>query len=394
MSQLHLVIYLDCNATTRPRPEVVEALLPYLGERFGNASSVHRRGQAAKAALETARESVGRSLGAEHAREVVFTSGGTEGDYLALRGALRARPERRHVIVSAIEHEAVLNTARALATEGCEVDLAPVDAHGVVRLDALERLLRPDTCIVSVMWANNETGVVQPLERIGALAHAVGAIFHSDAVQALGKLPLRVAALPLDLLSVSAHKIEGPQGVGALWIRTAAPWLAPLQGGGQERGRRPGTHHLAGIVGFARACDLATAELAEKTARWTELRDRLERGLLRSLPGVTVHGALAERVANTSFVSFSGVDGEAVLMLLDEYGVCVSTGSACTAGDDAPSHVLLAAGVPEALARASVRYSIGRETTAEQIDETIERTAEIVEHLRALAPPGLEVLTP
>jgi cysteine desulfurase len=388
------VIYLDCNATTRPRPEVVQALLPYLGERFGNASSVHRRGQAAKTALEAARESVGRALGAEHGREVVFTSGGTEGDVLALRGALRARPERRHVIVSAIEHEAVLNTARALATEGCAVDFAPVDAHGVVRLDALERLLRPDTCIVSVMWANNETGVVQPIARIGELAHSVGALFHTDAVQALGKLPLRVRDLPLDLLSTSAHKIEGPQGVGALWIRTAAAWLAPMQGGGQERGRRPGTHNLAGIVGFARACELALAELAEKTPRWAELRDRLERGLQRELAGVTVHGASVERVANTSFVSFAGVDGEAVLMLLDEYGICVSTGSACTAGDDAPSHVLLAAGVPEALARASVRFSLGRETTAEQIDETIERTVEIVAHLRALAPPGLEVLTP
>jgi cysteine desulfurase len=387
------LIYLDCNATTRPRPEVVQAMLPFLGEGFGNASSVHRRGQAAKAALEDARERVGRAFGAAHAREIVFTSGGTEGDNIALRGALRARPERRHLVVTAIEHEAVLNTARALASEGYAVDLAPVDARGVVRLDALERLLRPDTCVVSAMWANNETGVVQPIAEIGALARGVGAVVHSDAVQALGKLRLRVEDLPVDLVSVSAHKVEGPQGVGALWIRTAAPWLAPSHGGGQERGRRPGTHDLAGIAGFARACELATAELEEKSARLAALRDRLEHGLQSELDGVIVHGAGAERVPNTSFVSFAGVDGEAVLMLLDEFGICVSTGSACTAGDDAPSHVLLA-GVSEALARASVRYSLGRETIAEDIDETIARTVEIVAHLRSLAPPGLEVLTP
>jgi cysteine desulfurase len=274
------------------------------------------------------------------------------------------------------------------------VDFAPVDARGVVRLDTLEALLRPDTCIVSAMWANNETGVVQPIAEIGALAHGVGAILHTDAVQALGKLRLCVEELPVDLVSVSAHKVEGPQGVGALWIRTAAPWLAPSHGGGQERGRRPGTHDLAGIAGFARACELATAELEEKSARLAALRDRLEQGLQSELDGVTVHGAGAERVPNTSFVSFAGVDGEAVLMLLDEFGICVSTGSACTAGDDAPSHVLLAAGVSEALARASVRYSLGRETSAADIDETIARTVEIVAHLRSLAPPGLEVLTP
>ncbi len=394
MSRLEPLIYLDCNATTRPRSEVVQAMLPFLGERFGNASSVHRRGQAAKAALEAARESVGRAFGAAHAREIVFTSGGTEGDNMALRGALRARPERRHLVVSAIEHEAVLNTARALQSEGYAVDFAPVDARGVVRLDTLEALLRPDTCIVSAMWANNETGVVQPIAEIGALAHGVGAILHTDAVQALGKLRLCVEELPVDLVSVSAHKVEGPQGVGALWIRTAAPWLAPSHGGGQERGRRPGTHDLAGIAGFARACELATAELEEKSARLAALRDRLEQGLQSELDGVTVHGAGAERVPNTSFVSFAGVDGEAVLMLLDEFGICVSTGSACTAGDDAPSHVLLAAGVSEALARASVRYSLGRETSAADIDETIARTVEIVAHLRSLAPPGLEVLTP
>ncbi len=373
--------YLDYNSTTPIDPRVLEAMRPYLSSEFGNASSFHRKGQAARHAIEAARERVAEVLEVEPG-DIVFTSGGTEADNLAVRGALMARlTERRHVVVSAIEHPAVLDAARHLSKRGCALSLIPAGEDGMARLDELEKVVTEETALVGVMHVNNETGVIQPVERAARIAHAKGALFHVDAVQSFGKIPVRPESLGADLLAVSAHKICGPKGAGALYIRKGVKIEALLHGGHQEKNVRPGTENVAAIVGFGKAVELF-AEHDKEAARVLKLRDKLESGLRQAVSGFCVNGDPSNRVYNTLNVSFSGLDGETLLMNFDLKGICVSTGSACTAGSVEPSHVLTAMGLSESLARAAVRFSVGRFTTEEEIDYVLKEIPPIVERLR------------
>jgi cysteine desulfurase len=379
------VIYLDHNATTPLDPRVLEAMLPFLRDRWGNPSSPYRFGQEARTAVDAARRRVAECLGCRPA-EVVFTSGGTEADNLALRGvthALRARG--RHVVTSAVEHPAVLRTCRALEAEGWRVTYLPVDGNGVVDLGAAERALTADTVLVSVMHANNETGVIQPLEPLVELARSRGIPLHTDAVQTAGKLPGRVTALGPDLVSLSAHKLQGPKGVGALFVRDGTPLSPLLTGGDHEHGMRAGTEHVAGVVGLAEAFALACAAAESEATRLDGLRNRLEREVRAVLPDVRVNGSRAPRVPNTSNMTFSGVDGESIVLGLDLLGICASTGSACSTGDPEPSHVLLAMGLAPREAQASVRLSLGRSTCAEDVDATLRALVEVVTRLRSIS---------
>ncbi len=376
---------LDQNATTPLDPRVLEAMLPHLRGHYGNPSSACRLGQRARAAVEDARARIGSCLGVA-ADEIVLTAGGTEADNLALRGVARARREAsNHLITSAIEHHAVLATCQDLAALGSRLTIVPPDPDGVVALDALERALAEGAALVSVMTANNETGVVQPIGAIAEMARRRGVPVHTDAVQALGKIPFRPASLGVDLASFSAHKIGGPKGVGALYLKQGTEVAATLTGGHQERGRRAGTENVPGIVGFAVAVELATYQLQERMEQQARLRRTLEEGILACLPGVTVNGAGAPRVANTSSVSFRGVDGESVVLQLDLQGVCVSTGSACTTGEEAPSHVLLAMGVDPILAKGTIRFSLGKGTTETEIDFTVAQVVATIRRLRAVS---------
>jgi cysteine desulfurase len=380
-------VYLDHSATTPLRPEVRSAMAPYEDEAFANPSSLHRDGQRAKRALDGARAAMADALGAAPA-EILFTGGGTEGDNQALVGAVRAaRGRGRHLITTAIEHHAVLNTCRWLETQGYAVTYLPVDAGGVVDLDALARSLREDTVLVSVMLANNEVGTVEPLAEVARLAHARGALVHTDAVQAVGKLPVRVDELGVDLLTLTAHKFGGPKGVGALYVRRGTPLEPLLYGGHQEGGLRAGTQNVPGIVGLAEALRLAVAELPQETARLAALRDRLEEGVL-AVGDARVNGDRRVRLPNILNVGIAGVEGEALLLALDMQGVAVSTGSACSAGQEGASHVLEAMGVPPEYIRGSLRFSLGHTTTAEEIEVAIDAVARVVERLRALAPAG------
>jgi len=380
-------VYLDCNASTPCDARVVERMLPFLTDRYANPSSVgHRPGRDAAEALEAARVSVAGAIGAAGPSEVVFTSGATEANNLALHGlAVSASSARRRVVTQATEHPSVLAVARAMADNGHPLTVVGVDRDGRVRLDELASALGPDVAVVALMLANNETGTLQPVVEAAGLAHDVGAALHCDAAQAPGKLALDVAALGVDTLSLSAHKVHGPKGIGVLWVRNLGRGaaLAPrLVGGGQERGVRPGTPNLAGAVGLAAALELATEEFTEVVARLAGLRDRLERLVLAGLEGITVNGAIAHRLVNTSNLSFAGVDGAALIAALDD--LAVSTGSACTAGRAEPSPVLRAMGVPPALAAGSLRISLGRSTTAGEIDYAAGRIVEEVTRLRAL----------
>ncbi len=380
-------VYLDCNASTPCDPRVVERMLPFLTARFANPSSVgHRPGRDAAEALEAARTAVAGAIGAAGASEVVFTSGATEANNIAVHGLVASAPQgRRRLVTQATEHPSVLAVARLMADTGCPVTVVGVDPDGRVRLDELANVLGGDVAAVSLMLANNETGALQPVAEAVALARAAGARIHCDAAQAPGKLALDVGALGVDALSLSAHKAYGPKGIGALWVRdlgrgaTLSPLLA---GGGQEGGVRPGTPNLPGAVGLAAALELAVIGLAEAAAILAGLRDRLERTIMADLDGVTVNGAAAPRLPNTSNLSFAGVDGPALLAALDD--VAVSTGSACTAGRAEPSPVLRAMGVAPALAAASLRISLGRFTTAEEVDFAATRIVAEVTRLRAL----------
>jgi cysteine desulfurase len=379
------VIYLDHNATTPLDPRVLDAMLPYLRGGFGNASSPHNLGRQARIAVETARARLAGCLGALP-DEIIFTSGGSESDNLALRGVVRAgRAAASHLVSSAIEHHAVLATCRDLETQGCRVALLPVDRDGVVVLDELRRATSRPTLLVSIMAANNETGVIQPLARISEITRERGALLHTDAVQALGKLPLSLDASGVDLASFSAHKLGGPKGVGILYVRRGTPLAPTLTGGRQERDLRAGTENVAGIVGLAEAVALAIAELDKDTVRLAGLRARLEQGILAGLDGVTVNGAAAARVANTANVSFRAVDGESIVLQLDLEDVCVSTGSACTTGEPEPSHVLLAMGVDPILARGAIRFSLGKGTTEAEIDNVVTGVVAAVKRLRAVS---------
>jgi cysteine desulfurase len=363
-------IYLDHAATTPVRPEVFETMAPFFSDVFANPSSLHMAGQKARRALDEARETVASCLGASP-EEIIFTSSGTESDNLALKGVLRAT-RGRHVVVSSVEHRAVLSACRALADDsGIEVTRLPVGSSGMVEIGALQTTLRADTALVSVMLGNNETGALQPVQEIAALAKSRGIVTHTDAVQAVGKIPVNVETLGVDLLSVSAHKINGPKGVGALYARKGTHLAPLLHGGHQERQLRAGTENLPGIVGFARAMELARSEMPEHAAGLASLRDRLEQGILESIPGVHVNGHLSRRLPHILNVGFEGIVADELLMMLDVRGLSASAGSACTAGAMEGSHVLQAMGLDPALSRGSLRFSFGHGNTAEEADQIL-----------------------
>ncbi len=360
-----------------------------LRELPGNASSIHYFGQQAKAALDDARSEVADLIGAEPG-DVVFTGGGTEGDNLALRGMADAieTTDRRHLVVSAIEHEAVLNTAKALAKRGWTISWLPVPASGVVDPESLRAALTDETSIVSVMHANNEIGTIQPVGELARIAHERRALFHTDAVQSAGKIPVRVGELGVDLLSLSAHKLGGPKGVGALWMRRGIRMQPIFTGGRQERGRRAGTENVPAIVGFGVAAALAAAGTGKDAARLSALRDRLEAGLLDRIPGAIVNGDPASRVPNTSNISFQGIEAETLLIALDLEGIAVSTGAACSSGSLEPSHVLRAMGLSQPRIQSAIRFSLGSTTTEAEIDRVIEVAPRVVERIRGLDRKG------
>lgn len=378
--------YFDHNATTPVAAEVLQAMQSAFLDDFGNASSVHAFGQAAKRRLEEARRQVAEVLGVQP-NEIVFTSGGTEADNLALFGVVRYDPRpRKHVITTAIEHPAVLESCAQLEREGVAVTRLPVDSRGVVDPDQLRRALRPETVLVSVMHVNNEIGVVQPLEELAHIAHEAGVWLHSDGVQAVGKVPVNLPALGVDLYSISAHKVYGPKGAGALYVRQGVR-LGRIQfGGHHERDRRPGTENVPGAVGLAAALELMRRDFPQETARLAALRDRLEQGILARLPDVKVNGAGARRAPNVTNLCFPGVDGEALLIALDLEGFAVSSGAACSSGASEPSHVLLAIGLDRTQARSSLRFSLGRLNDAEQVDRLIDAVVGAVQRLRRVSP--------
>ena len=378
-------IYLDHNATTPPSDAVVQRMVAVLRDEFGNPSSVHHFGQRAKAIIDEARSAVAALIGADPG-DVVFTGGGTEGDNLAIRGIAEAlEPSgRKHLIATTIEHEAVLNTLKALARRGWKTTLLPVDESGIVSPDALRSAITDDTALVSVMHANNEIGTVQPIAELAAIARERRAVFHSDAVQSAGKIPLDVKALGADLVSISAHKFYGPKGIGALWIRRGVRLVATSTGGRHERGRRAGTENVAGIAGMGVAARLARGHQAEEAVRLAALRDRLEEGILRGVGGTVINGQRDARVPNTTNISFDRVEAESLLIGLDLAGIAVSTGSACSSGTLEPSHVLKAMGFPPHRTQNSIRFSLGAANTEADIDRAIAVLPGIVEKLRNL----------
>jgi cysteine desulfurase len=383
-------IYFDYNATTPPAPEVADAVAGATRDLFGNASSVHYFGQQAKSALDEGRSAVAALIRAEPS-EIVFTSGGTESDNFAIRGAAETLEAsgRRHLIASAIEHEAVLSTLNALARRGWRTTLIPVDSTGIVSPDRLRELITDDTALVSVMHANNEIGTIQPIAALAAIAHERGALMHTDAVQSAGKVAIDVRVLGADLLALSAHKFNGPKGAGVLWIRRGTRLQPILTGGKHERNRRAGTENIPAIVGLGVAARLAATRLAEEGARVAALRDRLEETILRAVPATEVNGARAPRLPNTSNISFERVEAESLLIALDLEGVAVSTGSACSSGTLEPSHVLRAMGLPAHRTQSSLRFSLGLFSTGQEVDRVVELLPRLVEKLRGLTrKPG------
>jgi cysteine desulfurase len=377
--------YFDHNATTPVAPEVLETLVSCLGQVYGNASSIHHFGQAAKQKLEAARRQVAALIHANPA-EVVFTGGGTEADNLAVLGTVRASGHpHAHLIVSAIEHPAVLAAAAQLEREGAAVTRLPVGADGTVRPEDVRRALRPETVLVSVMHANNELGAVQPIAEIARIAREAGVLLHADGVQALGKIEVDVNTLGVDLYSMSGHKLYAPKGVGALYVRKGTKLAPTAFGGHHERDRRPGTENVPGIAAFGAAAELAGRTLAAESERLAALRDRLEASVLDRISGTGINGAGAHRTPNTSNIYFDGIDGEAMVIALDLRGFAVSTGSACSSGAITPSHVLTALGLSADRARSSLRFSLGRSTTAEQVDSLVDALAASVTHLRRIS---------
>ena len=378
-------IYLDHNATTPIHPLVADRVMAVLRDEIGNPSSVHHFGQRAKAVLDQARTEVATLVNGDPA-DIVFTGGGTESDNLAIRGAAEAgwASGRRHIIATAIEHEAVLNTLKALAKRGWRVTLLKVDETGVVHPDTLRAAISDDTAVVSVMHANNEVGTLQPLTRLATIVHEHGALFHTDAVQSAGKVPLSVSALDVDLLSLSAHKFNGPKGTGALWVRRGVRLVPHTTGGRQERNRRAGTENVASIAGLGAAAALALGKLSDEAVRLMTLRDRLEREILRLVPGTVANGAKSPRVPNTSNISFDRVEAESLLIGLDLQGVAVSTGSACSSGTLEPSHVLRAMGFSAHRTQNSIRFSLGIDNSQSDIERVLAVLPGVVDRLRSL----------
>ena len=379
-------IYLDYNATTAVEPAVLDAMLPFFSTDFGNASSIHTFGQRARAAVENARYQVAALL---HARsqEIVFTSGGTESDNQAIFGIVAATASRtKHIITSTIEHEAVLNACQALEKQGAVVTYLPVSVDGLIDLDELRKAIRADTLLISIMHANNELGAVQPLAEIGRIAAEADLYLHTDAVQSVGKIPVDVRALQLDLLSLSGHKLYAPKGIGALFVKGGTRLRQFLFGGHHQRGFRPGTENVPGIIGLGKAAELALLSLEIDASRIAALRDRLEQGLLARIPDSRANASAAPRTPNTSNLTFPGIEGEALIISLDLKGLACSTGAACSSGAVEPSHVLTAIGLPAAAARASIRFSLGRHTTEAEIDAALEIVPAAIAQLRELSP--------
>lgn len=379
-------IYMDYNATTPIRPEVLEAMLPFYTEHFGNPSSVHWAGRAVKGAIETAREQVAALINCSPA-EIVFTSCGSEGDNFAIKGTVDALKEKgNHIITTTVEHPAVLETCEYLEKQGCEVTYLSVDKDGMLDLAELEAAITDKTILISIMWANNETGNIFPIEEIGEIARKYKVRFHTDSVQAVGRIPVDVQKANVDLAVISGHKIGAPKGVGALYVRRGTRMTQFMHGGHQERHRRAGTHNVAGIVGLGKACELAGQNLEMEATRLRKLRDRLEKGILESIPEVKLNGHPENRLPNTLNVSFAYIEGESILLNFDMKGIAASSGSACTSGSLEPSHVMCAMCVDVVLAHSSTRFSLGLDSTEEDVDYILQELPPIVERLREMSP--------
>jgi cysteine desulfurase len=379
------VVYLDNNATTRVAPEVLEEMIPYFSEFYGNPSSMHSFGGQVARKLNEARAKVAALIGAE-VDEVVFTSCGTESDNTAILSALAVNPEKRHVITSRVEHPAVKVLCEHLRDKGYRVTELAVDTDGNLDIEEYERSLTPDTAVVSVMWANNETGVVFPLERAARLAREKGITFHTDAVQAVGKMPINMKENAVSLLSFSGHKLHAPKGIGVLYVRRGTRFSPFMIGGHQEKGRRGGTENTPNIIGLGKACELAALRMEEENTRVRRLRDKLESELQARIPNIKVNGGKANRLPNTTNISFEFIEGESILLLMDQFGICASSGSACTSGSLQPSHVLRAMGVPYTMAHGSVRFSLSIYNTEADIGLVIEKLPSIIERLRGMSP--------
>jgi len=384
-------VYVDNNATTKVDEAVFEEMRPYFCELYGNPSSMHFFGGQVQKKLDEARKRTAALLGALP-EEIIFTACGTESNNSALRSALEIFPEKRHIVTTRVEHPAVLTPCRNLSKRGYRVTELSVDGEGNLDLDELRAVVDEDTAIVSIMYANNETGVVFPIEEIGAIVKEKGALFHTDAVQAVGKIPMNMANSTVDMLSLSGHKLHAPKGIGALYLRKGVPFRPFLVGGHQERSRRAGTENSAGIIALGKACELAGEFLVEENTTVKALRDRLEAEILRLVPNVRLNGGAAVRLPNTTSVAFEFVEGEAILLLLNEKGICASSGSACTSGSLEPSHVLRAMGVPFTCAHGSIRFSLSRFSTDEHIDTIIQELPPIIQRLREMSPFGREFL--
>ena len=379
------VVYLDNNATTAVAPQVLEAMLPYLGDLYGNPSSMHTFGGQVAEAVDTAREQIASLLGAQP-DEIIFTASGSEGDNTAIWSALQSRPERRHIVTTRVEHPAVLSVCRYWETQGYRVTMLGVDSKGRLDLEEYAATIGDDTAIVSIMFANNEVGNIYPIQEMAELARERGVLFHTDAVQAVGKIPIDLRHLPVDMLTLSGHKINAPKGIGALYVRKGVRFRPLVRGGHQERGRRAGTENVPYIVGLGVAAQLCAQFMQEERVDVARLRDKLESGLLARIPECRVNGDIEHRLPNTSNISFKNVEGEAILLMLDRLGIAASSGSACTSGSLEPSHVLRAMGVPFNYAHGSIRLSLSRYNTAEQIDYVLDKFPGVIETLRAISP--------
>ena len=385
-------IYLDNNATTRTSPEVLQEMLPFFSDLYGNPSSMHTFGGQLHRKIEQSREMVASLIGALP-EEIIFTGCGTESDNTALMSAAESFPRRKHIITSRVEHPAVLNFCQHLAKKGWRLTYLPVNNLGQLDMNLLLKSIDEDTALVSIMYANNETGVIFPIKEISELLRERGILFHTDAVQAVGKLPIDLRTLPVDMLSLSGHKLHAPKGIGALYVRKGTRFSPYIIGGHQENGRRAGTENVASIIGLGKACQLAQKYQEKEMQYLSTLRDRLENGLLKCCPDVRVNGDVNNRLPNTTNISFEYVEGEAILLRLNEYNVCASSGSACTSGSLEPSHVLRSMGVPYTAVHGSIRFSLSRYNTNEEIDKVIELMPPIINELRRLSPFGREKLT-
>ena len=378
-------IYVDNNATTRVAEEVFEVMQPYFCEMYGNPSSMHSVGGQVGPKLKEARSQVAALLGA-HLDEIIFTSCGTESDSTAVHAALAADPGKRHIVTSRVEHPAIGSLVSSLSKQGYRITEIAVDGDGCLDMGTLEESLTSDTALVSIMWANNETGVIFPVEEIAQMCRQRGITFHTDAVQAVGKLPINLNNSAIDMLSISGHKLHAPKGVGALYVRKGTKFSPFMIGGHQEKGRRAGTENVPGIIALGKACELAGQNMSEENTRVKELRDRLETELIKRIPDAKVNGTSKQRTPNTSNISFANIEGESILLMLNEFGICASSGSACTSGSLEPSHVMRAMGVPFTMAHGSIRFSLSIYNTKEDIDEIIKQLPPIVERLRVLSP--------